>query len=152
MSTSRTVRAASRAATLLVVAGCYSYQRAGPGPLGSYADVRIRYTPPQDVVVSSTANAATVLPSVERLRGRVLSIAGDSLRLHVTTATDRTGQPLGLAADATTWVVRGPTTQVEVHRLSKGRTALFGGGVVGVAVLLAAAIVAAMAFSIVSGY
>jgi hypothetical protein len=151
MSTSRHVAAACSAATLMVAAGCYSYQRAETGPIGSDADVRIRFASPQNVAVSSTASGPIVLTGVERLGGRVLSTSGDSVRIHVTTATDQTGQRLAVATDATTWIVRGPATQVNVYRLSKGRSALLGGGVVGVALLLATAIATVIAIASLAG-
>ncbi len=138
---SRTVKAAGRAATLLLVASCYSYQRAETAAIPAYAEVRVRFASPQDVAIASSASGQATLVGADQLGGRVLSTTGDSLQLHVMTASDRTGRPLGLPADATTWVVRGPTTRVDVRRLSRGRTALLGGSIAGIAVLVVAAAV-----------
>jgi hypothetical protein len=149
---SHALRGATRVAALLVVAGCYSYQRVGTRPIASDASVRIHYAPPRDVALSSTVHGPAVLTSVERLQGRAIATTADSVSVRVTAATDPAGQRLSLAPEATTWIVRGPATQVEVRRLSKNRTVLLGMGVSLATIVAISAASAMSGFTLGSGY
>jgi hypothetical protein len=108
----------------------------------SYAPIPIAEAPSaQTVRVELTAAAAERLapalgPGVAAVDGRVVAVAGDSLRLAVTEALLRNGQTVEWRGERVA-VAQGDVAQLRRRRPSALRSALLGASIVGVAALAA---------------
>ena len=140
---SRYHRRVGRALTLLaplVLVGCASYRTVFGDAVAPSADLRIQFAPPRTLVVHSRNGDSTTVEEVIELRGKVVERSGDMITLEASRA--RTADSGALQRFGSGAVVRVPLQEfVEVREARTGRTVLLFSVLLGVGLLIVAAIV-----------
>ena len=140
---SRYHRRVGRALALLApltLAGCASYRTVFGDAVAPSTDVRIQFAPPRTLVVHSRNGDSTTVEEVIELRGKVVERSGDMITLEVSRV--RTADSGALQRFGSGAVVRVPVQEfVEVREARTGRTVLLLSALLGVGLLIVAAIV-----------
>lgn len=110
----------------MMLGACHSYQPLQTPAAAVAQVVMVQFSQPRNLVATRAIGGDSVLPSVSALRGRVVGVTDDTLRVSVSRLTDANGDH-GVPSSLLVSILREPSVAVDVLAYDENKSGAAAG-------------------------